>query len=946
MATVAELKYLLTLDPKNFMGTLRKAKGEFEQTRRQTEKPLRLSQRGGAAILSTIAKISAAMYALNSVMNTFREFQTDIANVATLGVNNIQELEQSVLQLGSTAPLALSDLTAGLYQVVSAGVDAGNQMQVLENTAKAAKAGLAETTDALGLAASVVKSYGLEWSETEAVLDKAFQTVKLGQTTFAELSASIGKVTPLAATLKVSTEELFGAFATLTGVTGDTAIVSTQLRSILAAMAKPTQEMTAAIEKAGFASAELLIQQEGLVGALKFMQEHTGGSASEMAKLFGRIEAVNAALSLSGTQFETFVEKTDAMKDSTGELNRAFDIQSETLDSSIQLLKNNFDILIITVLKGLVPSLNIILGTFAGLIKAFNELSPAAKNLAVGIGILTIAVLKGRQAVLAMQAAFRLLYSSMGPVGWLILGAGVLAEALVFMAGSTDDAAESMRDLNEEFSSGDITGFKEEVSDTARVLNGLTDELEKWRYEKIIRDQFIVQGQLKTLARDSNEYADALAKFNRLEKERLALREKAGVTDQPIAEVPDLEPLTKKQIDELDKLRDYQFKSNRITLTEYIEYLKGRQDAVKVNLGAETAEYLKFVDRLNELQQKLVEQQQAEAIERTVSIVPKQLEVREDFTQPYQEFFQQLFDLQTEFVDLTFEQLENEFLTRKGYADLNVEIARAAFGEETKEFERAILQRLALERNYQQQKERLALAGAAAAAEAASAFLGVFQGQNKTLFEIGKAASIANATITQYEAAARAFKDYPFPFNIAIAATQLALVAGYIGRISAVQFNPAGFKEGTRQSLTAADLMQDVFLKRRYSEGGTARPLNQADVISSVFTPSGESGLVAVQTGEFIMNRRATRDFSDILRAMNEGQFQRPVIRRFQAGGPVGSPSPIVAAPDAIKVEDLQEIVDAIANIKIEIRAELDAMRFYKTTFSKFEKNRNERRIL
>jgi hypothetical protein len=44
-------------------------------------------------------------------------------------------------------------------------------------------------------------------------------------------------------------------------------------------------------------------------------------------------------------------------------------------------------------------------------------------------------------------------------------------------------------------------------------------------------------------------------------------------------------------------------------------------------------------------------------------------------------------------------------------------------------------------------------------------------------------------------------------------------------------------------------------------------------------------------------------------------------------------------------VQDLQEIVRAIENVQINIRAELDAMEFFKENFSKFEKNRNERRI-
>jgi hypothetical protein len=158
--------------------------------------------------------------------------------------------------------------------------------------------------------------------------------------------------------------------------------------------------------------------------------------------------------------------------------------------------------------------------------------------------------------------------------------------------------------------------------------------------------------------------------------------------------------------------------------------------------------------------------------------------------------------------------------------------------------------------------------------------------------------------------------------------------------------NPVpGFSDLDIKAPADVNLLQKIFLNRKYADG-SSRPLSPADVIQSVFTPPGESGLVAVQTGEFIVNRKATKEFSDVLRAMNAGQFQRPSIQRFQTGGPVGgsTPSPQSAIPP-VTVTDLKEITDAIRDVKIVVRAELDAMRFFKENFSKFENNRNERRM-
>ncbi|GAH78819.1 unnamed protein product, partial [marine sediment metagenome] len=90
--------------------------------------------------------------------------------------------------------------------------------------------------------------------------------VKLGQTTFPELAVNLGKVVPLASTLKIETAELFGVFATLTGVTGNASEVATQFRGVLAATAKPTEDLTNLMHSLGYESATAAIEQKGLAG--------------------------------------------------------------------------------------------------------------------------------------------------------------------------------------------------------------------------------------------------------------------------------------------------------------------------------------------------------------------------------------------------------------------------------------------------------------------------------------------------------------------------------------------------------------------------------------------------------------------------------------------------------------------------------------------------------
>ena len=116
--------------------------------------------------------------------------------------------------------------------------------------------------------------------------DLSFATVRLGQTTFPELAAAMGKVIPLASTLGVEQEQLFGAMATLTGVTGSTAEVVTQLKATMQGFLSPSKNMSAALQSMGYESGQALLESEGLQGALEALKKSVGGNELAFAMTF------------------------------------------------------------------------------------------------------------------------------------------------------------------------------------------------------------------------------------------------------------------------------------------------------------------------------------------------------------------------------------------------------------------------------------------------------------------------------------------------------------------------------------------------------------------------------------------------------------------------------------------------------------------------------------
>ena len=370
MATASEIALSILIGAK--------LQGSFAQSFSSAQGTVSSFAKVSTAALTAVGTAVAAM-TVTSVKQA-AEYQTQLQNVATLidgtkaqVAERTAEIGQEVLTISNATGLITADLTDGMYQVISAFGDSAESAGVLEVAAKSAAAGNATTTESINLLSAVTKGYGdISLEAQQKAADLAFQTVKLGQTSFPELASSIGKVIPLANTLGVSQEQLFGSFATLTGVTGNTAEVATQMKASLQGFLQPSAAMATALEKLGYSSGQAMLQQEGLQGALNLLKESVNGNEIAFSDLFSSVEAKTAVLALAGTQSENLTAKTQAMYDAAGAATAAYETQTQTFSHQIEVAKNLATNTLTSVGMELLPILS----------ELMTELSPVFQELA------------------------------------------------------------------------------------------------------------------------------------------------------------------------------------------------------------------------------------------------------------------------------------------------------------------------------------------------------------------------------------------------------------------------------------------------------------------------------------------------------------------------------------------------------------------------------------
>jgi len=321
-----------------------------------------------------------------------------MANVQGLGLTQkrVADLKRGVQDAAIATRMSTSDMSEGLYQVVSAFGDSSETIELLEINAKAAAAGLATTTDAINLSSAVMKGYGdVSAASNRKVADLALQTVTLGQTTFPELASSIGQVTPLAAEMNVSQEELFATLATLTGVTGSAAEVTTQMRGAIEAFMAPSAAMNSLMASLGYESGQAMIKQMGFHGALLKVVNAAEQSGKPLQSFMGVIEGQTAALALAGGQVEVYPAKLAAMASAAGTTEAAFLAQTEGINaagSAMELMRVKIEVMLQRLSEGLAPAITAALDVVSpfmdkigALAARFAELEPAQQKSIVKI---------------------------------------------------------------------------------------------------------------------------------------------------------------------------------------------------------------------------------------------------------------------------------------------------------------------------------------------------------------------------------------------------------------------------------------------------------------------------------------------------------------------------------------------------------------------------------
>lgn len=327
---------------------------------------------GGVAAVTGIGLgIQVVQRVLSGALGAMTSFETALANVNSLGIQNADtqaRLREQILQinpaLGSSTQLA-----RGLYDVLSSGVSATQSVGFLEVNARLARAGLADLSTTVTATTKVMAGFQIPTSQAADVADVLFQTVNVGQGTLQEFASAFPVVSQQASALGISLNDTASGLAVLSTAFQSPQAAATGLRSLFGNLVQHADQFAAR----GVNLREV-IGQRGLTGVLDVLRQVTHSNVEELRTFVSDVEGQQAALALLGPQAERFATAQRQIGSATGSVSAGLREQLRPLQAQWDTLVGSLERTAQQVAPAVTGSLGALLGGVQVLTVGFGAL--------------------------------------------------------------------------------------------------------------------------------------------------------------------------------------------------------------------------------------------------------------------------------------------------------------------------------------------------------------------------------------------------------------------------------------------------------------------------------------------------------------------------------------------------------------------------------------------
>ncbi|QDP49432.1 MAG: putative minor tail protein [Prokaryotic dsDNA virus sp.] len=347
----------------------------------------------GMAVGAAVVAFQAMSKIVGTATQDFAQFESGFTNVLTLmsgdDINRFGDsMQAGAIDVMKEFGLQADDMNTALFDIVSAGIPAGESIDFMREAANLALGGATDLSTAVDGMTSVMNAFSLETDEAAQVSSAFFSAQKFGKTTVSELSSAIGAIAPIANQAGVSYQELLTSMSLLTkgGIKTDEA--TTALKATMTALMKPSESAKKKFDELGISYGTNALQSEGLMNILGQVSAAAEENADVLTELIPNVRALTGVGSLGTEQLAEYAEMLKVVNSDYGEnssLAEAVKMQQETLQQRLNVVNAEWSAQKIALGEQLKPILMAVLDIFSSMIQNSHQIVAVVKGMTAGL---------------------------------------------------------------------------------------------------------------------------------------------------------------------------------------------------------------------------------------------------------------------------------------------------------------------------------------------------------------------------------------------------------------------------------------------------------------------------------------------------------------------------------------------------------------------------------
>lgn len=343
----------------------------------------------GAAALKTTADFDAGMSEVKAISGaTGTEFK---------------QLETKAIQMGAKTKYSATEAASAFKYMAMAGWNTNDMLSGISgvmNLAAASGEDLATTSD---IVTDALTAFGLSAKDSSHFADILAQASSRSNTNVGLMGETFKYVAPVAGALGYSAEDCAVAIGLMANSGIKASQAGTALRSLFTRLAKPTDTVSAAMEKYNITLTDANGNMKPLSTLMAEMRDRFSGlSEAQKANLAATLagqEGMSGLLAIVNSSNADFKNLTDSINNADGASERMAKTMQDNLKGSFTIFKSTVESAAISIGKKLTPEVRKFVDTGTNLVKKFNDMSDAEKTNVVNIGkmatVIPLATLAG-----------------------------------------------------------------------------------------------------------------------------------------------------------------------------------------------------------------------------------------------------------------------------------------------------------------------------------------------------------------------------------------------------------------------------------------------------------------------------------------------------------------------------------------------------------------------